>query len=82
MSDKIRNFIQSDEEKLEKLIESNPKCLSVNAVADFLGCTTEAVRTVLENGNLGLAWRTSGANRHGYYIPTGYFVRWYMQMGG
>lgn len=80
MSDFIRNFISDDEEKLEALIRSHPVSLTVQQIADFLGCDDESVRRVLENGAIGLAWKQTGKTRHGYYIPTGKFVRWYMDL--
>lgn len=81
MSDFIRNFISDDDEKIEKLIKENPISLSVQTIADFLGMDDESVRAVLENGALGLAWKHPGKTRHGYYIPTTFFVRWYLQIG-
>lgn len=80
MSDFIRNYISDDEQRLETLVRDHPVSLTVQQIADFLGCDDESVRRVLENGIIGLAWKQIGKTRHAYYIPTVKFVRWYMNM--
>lgn len=79
MTEKIRNFIAADDEKIEKLIDEYPIGVTTNAVAEFLGIDVASVRAILENGAVGLAWKQSCKSRHGYYIPTAQFVRWYIQ---
>ncbi len=78
MTNKIRNFIAADDEKVEKLIEEYPIGLTTNAIAEFLSIDVASVRAILENGVVGLAWKQSCKSRHGYYIPTAQFVRWYI----
>lgn len=78
MTDKIRNFIAADDEKIEKLIEQYPIGMTTNAIAEFLDIDIASVRAILENGTVGLAWKQSCKSRHGYYVPTAQFVRWYI----
>ena len=82
MTDKIRNFIENDDAKIEKLIADNPIAVSTSAIAEFLGMDVASVRSVLDNGVVGLAWKQSCKSRKGYYIPTAQFLRWYMRIGG
>lgn len=80
LSEKIRTFLSNDNEKIDKLIEENPDSLSVTDISNFLGMDVASVRSSIENGTFGVSWKKSGSARHGYFIPTSQFVRWYLQV--
>lgn len=80
ISEKTAAFISSDNEKIDKLIESNQSNLSITDIANFLGMDVASVRSSIENGTFGLAWKKNGSARHGYFIPTSQFIRWYLNM--
>ena len=75
---KISDFLAKDNDKLEQLITDNPVSIPVNQIADFLGADVASVRAAVENDCFGLSWRKAGSTRHAYLIPTGQFVRWYL----
>lgn len=74
----ISDFLTKDNGRLEQLITDNPVSIPVNQIADFLGADVASVRAAVENDCFGLSWRKSGSTRHAYLIPTGQFVRWYL----
>lgn len=74
----IMEFIKKDSDELEDIIAKYPNQIPVPVAADFLHMDKENLRAVLESGKLGLAWRKNGKLNHGYCIPTGKFVRWYI----
>lgn len=74
----ISDFLTKDNDRLEQLITDNPVSIPVNQIADFLGADVASVRAAVENDCFGLSWRKSGSTRHAYLIPTGQFVRWYL----
>lgn len=78
----VSEFLQNDTERVEKLIESHPDSLSVNDVADFLKLDSRSVRSILDNGIIGLCWKKEGSLNRGFYISTAMFVRWYMLQQG
>ena len=78
MTLKISDFLAKDNDKLEQLITDNPVSIPVNQIADFLGADVASVRAAVENDCFGLSWRKAGSTRHAYLIPTGQFVRWYL----
>lgn len=52
-----------------------------HALAKFLHCTPESVRSMLETTNsFGIAWRQAGSVNRGFLVPTAVFVRWYLRM--
>lgn len=79
-NDKINDFLSSDNERLAVLIENNPVNVPVSSAAEFLGADVASVRAAIENDVFGASWRKAGSTRHGYYIPTGQFVRWYLNL--
>lgn len=79
-NDKINDFLSQDNDKLAELIENNPVNVPVNCAAEFLGADVASVRAAIENEVFGAAWRKIGSTRHGYYIPTAQFVRWYLNL--
>ena len=80
LSAKINDFLSADNEKIDRLIEEHPYGLSVSDISDFLSVDTASVRSAIENDVFGMAWRKTGSARHGYFIPTPQFVRWYLNM--
>lgn len=78
----ISEYLQADNERIEKLIEEHPHVLSPNDVAKFLDIDVRSIRSVLDNGMLGLAWRKEGCLSRGFAIPTPMFVRWYTLQQG
>lgn len=80
INDKINDFLSSDNERLSKLIDNNPVNIPVSVAADFLGADVASIRATIENNTFGASWRKSGSTRHAYYIPTGQFVRWYLNL--
>ena len=74
----ISDFLTKDNDRLEQLITDNPVSIPVNQIADFLGSYVASVRAAVENDCFGLSWRKAGSTRHAYLIPTGQFVRWYL----
>lgn len=77
-SEKTLAFIAEDNEKIDRLLESNPSSLSITEIANFLNMDVTSVRSAIENNAFGMAWRKAGSARHGYFIPTAQFVRWYL----
>ena len=79
-NDKINDFLSQDNDKLADLIENNPVNVPVSSAAEFLGADVASVRAAIENNCFGAAWRKAGSTRSAYYIPTGQFVRWYLNL--
>lgn len=80
ISETINNFLSNDNEKIDKLIQESPESLSVTDISKFLGMDVASVRAAIENGTFGTSWKKAGSARHGYFIPTSQFVRWYLNM--
>lgn len=78
----VAEYLQNDTKRVEELIEKHPDALSVNDVAEFLKLDARSVRSVLENGLIGLCWKKDGSLNRGFYISTPMFVRWYMLQQG
>ena len=75
---KINDFLTKDTDRIEQLIEENPVSIPVTRLAEFLQADVASVRAAVENDCFGLSWRKAGSTRHAYLIPTGQFVRWYL----
>lgn len=80
MSNTINDFIAADNDKIDKLIAENPQSISISDISAFLGADVASVRAAIENNIFGMSWRKAGSARHGYFIPTAQFVRWYLAM--
>ena len=80
MTEKIRAFIDTDNQKLEQIIEEYPLSVPVPIAAEFLGCHQDTLRSALEDGRLGFSERKIGKVNRGFVIPTGHFVRWYLNI--
>lgn len=76
----IVQYLENDNNRLDKLIEAFPVSMPTSAAAEFLGIDVASMRAAIENGAIGLAWRKQGKTNHAYYIPTAQFVRWYLNM--
>lgn len=79
-STKINEFLSDDNNRIDKLIEDNPCSLSITEISKFLNMDVASVRSAIENNTFGMAWKKAGSARHGYFIPTSQFVRWYLNM--
>ena len=79
---KINDFLAEDNERIAQLIEECPHTIPVNRLAEFLQADGASIRAAIENDCFGLSWRKSGSTRHAYLIPTGQFVRWYLNYKG
>ena len=75
---KINDFLTKDTDRIEQLIEENPVSIPVTRLAEFLQADVASVRAAVENNCFGASWRKVGSTRHAYLIPTGQFVRWYL----
>lgn len=80
ISDKINEFLASDNDKIEVLVTSYPENIPVGKIAEFLGADVVSIRAAIENNVFGASWRKAGSARHGYFVPTAQFVRWYLNM--
>ena len=80
INNKIADFLLSDNEKLAKLIDENPVNVPVSSAAEFLGADVASIRAAIENDCFGASWRKIGSTRSAYFIPTGQFVRWYLNL--
>ena len=80
ISDKINEFLTSDNDKIEVLVTSYPENIPVGKIAEFLGADVVSIRAAIENNVFGASWRKAGSARHGYFVPTAQFVRWYLKM--
>ena len=80
INNKINDFLSSDNERLAVLIENNPVNVPVSSAAEFLGADVASVRAAIENNCFGASWRKIGSTRSAYFIPTGQFVRWYLNL--
>lgn len=74
----IMDFIKRNNDDLEDIIVKYPNTIPIPVAADFLHMGEDSLRSAIESGKLGLAWRKSGKLNHGYCIPTGKFIRWYI----
>ena len=75
---KIGDFLIEDNERIEQLIEAHPVSIPVDKLAEFLQADNASIRAAIENDCFGISWRKAGSTRHAYLIPTGQFVRWYL----
>ena len=80
MTNAIREYLQHDDEKIEKLISMYPSTVPVNAAAEFLGVDAESVRSSIEDGRFGFSWKKSGKLNRAFCIPTPHLVRWYLHI--
>lgn len=77
----IRDYLQHDDEKIEKLIAEYPKTCPVNIVAQFLEVDAESIRSAIDNGNFGFSWKKNGKLNRAFCVPTAHFLRWYLNYG-
>ena len=80
VNSKIKEYLEQDEAKIQKLIEENPVSVTPAVVAEVLGVQVQSVRAMLDNNRLGLSWRKDGKLNKGYLISTPKFVRWYLNI--
>lgn len=81
MNEAIKSYLECDAERVAALISEYPQNIPVNVLADFLHCTKNSVRSMLETTNsFGIAWRQSGSVNRAFLIPTAVFVRWYLRL--
>lgn len=77
----ISDYLEKNDEALAELIRENPIYVSVSIIAKFLGTTVDSVRSMIENGAFGAAWKKPGKENRGFFVPTAQFVRWYRKWG-
>ena len=75
----IKEFLDADMAKVEKLIEEYPINVPINKVAEFLEVNGETVRGMVVKGIFG-AWGQNTINKRFFVIPTANFVRWYLRI--
>lgn len=80
MSNAIKEYLQHDNDKIERLIADYPVLCPIDAVAEFLGVDPESVRSAIESGVFGMSWKKSGKLNRAFRVPTPQFVRWYLQV--
>ena len=79
--EKIKAFIQSDEEKIAEILDKYPRQIPVHVISDWWGCDDDSVRRALEQSSVfGIGFRQAGKANRGFVIPTGAFLRWYMRI--
>lgn len=76
-AEKVREYLDSDIEKLWKLIEKNPIHIKIKDAAEFLQLSESSMRAAVDRGELGLSWRKDGKLQTTRVIFTAKFVRWY-----
>lgn len=74
----INEFLKADTEKLEELIEKYPQQIPVAVASELMGVDPNNLRQAIQEGNLGISWRKPGKLNRGFCIPTGKFVRWWL----
>ena len=79
---KINDFLTKDNDRIEQLINDHPVNIPVDKLAEFLQADNASIRAAIENDCFGLSWRKAGSTRHAYLVPTGQFVRWYLNYKG
>ena len=75
---RINTYLEKEMERLDLLISENPMYLRVKDVAKFLKIDDESVRSAIECGVFGMAWRKSGKLNKAFHIPTAQFALWYI----
>lgn len=77
-TDKIRDYISKDTDKLAEIIDEHPFQIPVKVLAEWWHCSEDSVRNaVMQHGYLGIAQKRPGKLNAGFVIPTGHFVRWW-----
>lgn len=75
----VKEFIDADTQKVEKLVTEYPLNLPVLKIAEFLGVDDETVRGMIVKGSFG-AWGQNTINKRFFVVPTANFVRWYLRI--
>ncbi len=79
--DKLSEFIKSEREWLNSIIEQYPCQIPVKALSEHWGCQPDSIRAAIEqDSNFGVFWRKDGKTNKAYLIPTGFFVQWYCRV--
>jgi len=76
----ISEFIRADTEQIEEIIEKHPKQIPIPVVAELMAVDPNNLREAIGSGYLGLSWKKPGKLNRGFCIPTGKFVRWWLNM--
>lgn len=82
MGNKLLNFLKSDQEKLEEIVEKYPKQIPANVAAEYFGVSPNNMRQSLKGGEYGFSWRNEGKLNTGNCIPTAVFVRKVLNVKG
>lgn len=77
-TEKIRDFLAQDTDRLAAIIEDHPFQIPVKVIAEWWHCSEDSVRNaIVQHGFLGIAQKRPGKLNAGFVIPTGHFVRWW-----
>lgn len=82
MTDVIKDFLDSDDRKIEKLISEYPVSVPTKVAAEFLGIDCASLRAIINENTVGLSWKKEGKLNKGFFIPTPQFLRWYIRYAG
>lgn len=78
VNDTLSEFLRSEREWLNGIIEQYPRQIPIDPIAEHWGCAPASVRAAIEqDANFGVFWRRAGCTNKAYLIPTGLFVQWY-----
>ena len=82
-TDRIKDYLEKDSNKLADIIEEYPFQIPVKVIAEWWHCSGDSIRNALiQHGLLGIAQKQPGKVNAGFVIPTGHFVRWWCCMFG
>lgn len=77
--EKINAYLDSDLEKVAKIIDEYPRTMPTKVFAEMLGCHIDTAKAIIQsNPLLGAVERKPGKVNKGYIIPTAQAVRWYL----
>lgn len=81
VKDTLSEFIKSEREWINGIIEQYPRQIPINPIAEHWGCEPASVRAAIEQDpNFGVYWKKVGGVNKKYLIPTGLFVQWYCKV--
>lgn len=80
-NDTLSEFLKSEKEWINEIIEKYPQQIPIIPIAEHWGCDPSSIRAAIEqDATFGLYWRKVGRANKAYIIPTGLFVQWYCKV--
>ena len=80
-NDTLSEFLKSEREWLNGIIEQYPRQIPIAPIAEHWGCAGDSIRAAIEqDATFGVYWRKVGRANKAYMIPTGLFVQWYCKV--